>query len=484
MDSEKIIKSNQEQAVGSWINYLNQERLNKLVDTLSQQTENFKEAIKSIDIAFESIKDSIIDRNRGGAKGMHGFIAEIAECGIGNARQQINGDLPSYSWINDNGPVDFTRAGIDIQQKFVNSGGHLSLQAIREHLSKYPDYISNGGIYQIPEDHYEKIKYLLEMPKEVAYKMQTSDGEFSLNQWREVHQFFESGVFSVNTVEPSLLAYDSVQANRIESTLDLEKRDLENKNEQNRAEAHNESMPNLKEGVQATLISAAIEGGTAFYMSVAKKRKSGKKIKDFDSNDWKDIIGESGEKFIRGGVRGASIYTLTNFTATPAAVASAIVTASYGVADQVHLYRIGKISETEFLENSELLCLDASVSALSSFIGQAIIPIPVLGAVIGNTVGTVMYQIGKDKFSDNEQRILRLYAESMQKLDASLEEEYQELIMLLNKEVEMYMSFMEDSFSANVGVAFEGSINLALSLGIPKDEILDSHDKIKAFFLN
>ena len=139
MDSEKTIKSNQEQAVGSWINYLNQERLNKLVADLSEHNANLIEAIKTIDTAFESIKDSIIDRNRGGTKGMHGFIAEIAECGIGNARQQINGEQAHYSWINDNGPVDFIRDGIEIQQKFVNSGGHVSLQAIREHFRKSLD---------------------------------------------------------------------------------------------------------------------------------------------------------------------------------------------------------------------------------------------------------------------------------------------------------------------------------------------------------
>lgn len=49
---------------------------------------------------------------------MHGFIAEVAECGI-ESREQILGKAPKYIWINDNGPFDFVRDGIEIQQKFV-----------------------------------------------------------------------------------------------------------------------------------------------------------------------------------------------------------------------------------------------------------------------------------------------------------------------------------------------------------------------------
>lgn len=67
---------------------------------------------------------------------MHGFIAEVAECGIGNARSQIAGKAPVYEWINDNGPEDLKRAGILIQQKFVQAGNHLSLPGDTKHLEK------------------------------------------------------------------------------------------------------------------------------------------------------------------------------------------------------------------------------------------------------------------------------------------------------------------------------------------------------------
>ena len=103
MEVEKIAKSSQEQAVGAWINYLNQVRLDRLVEALSKQNINLATAMKTIETAFDTIKEDIITRNRGGDKGMHGFIAEVAECGIGNARRQITGKEAVYKWINDNG---------------------------------------------------------------------------------------------------------------------------------------------------------------------------------------------------------------------------------------------------------------------------------------------------------------------------------------------------------------------------------------------
>ena len=89
MDGKAILKTNQEQAVASWINYLNQIRLDRLMEALNQQDKNWSDAMITIEIALSKIKEDIVTRNRGGEKGMHGFIAEIAECGIGNARQQI-----------------------------------------------------------------------------------------------------------------------------------------------------------------------------------------------------------------------------------------------------------------------------------------------------------------------------------------------------------------------------------------------------------
>lgn len=486
MELGKVVKSTQEQAVASWINYLNQVRIDRLLETLSREQDNLENALATINETLNTIGRDIVNNGlgRGGERGMHGFIAEVAEVGIGSARELIEGRAPIYEWINDNGPEDLRRGSELIQQKFVNSGGHLSLQAIKQHLQTYPDFLENGGKYQIPADHYEKIKWLLSISEKDANKMPTSTGEFSLKQWREVHDFFKSENVPLDKIEPSALDYKSVQKNMYEQTLESEKQDLQARNQERKDQAYQESKPTLAEGVKATAIAAAVEGGMSFCMGVAAKRREGKKLKDFDQDDWKEIASETGMGTIKGGIRGSSIYLLTNYTATPAAVASAIVTASFGVAEQAHQYRQGELDEVAFIENSEILCLDAAVSALSSFAGQVIIPVPVVGAVIGNAVGTMLYQLAKDNLSTKEQTLLEEYLKSTRQLDEELKVKYQSFIIGLSESMKQYMDILGRAFSPDIRIAFNGSVELAKEMGVPTDEILDTKDKVFAYFLD
>lgn len=486
IEAKKIIKSGQEQAVASWINYLNQVRLDRLMEALQKEELNLNEAMSTISETLKTISRDIVNngKGRGGQYGMHGFIAEVAECGIGNAREQIEGKTPIYEWINDNGPEDLRRGATLIQQKFVNGGGHLSLQAIRMHLNAYPDFLDNGGVYQIPEDHYEKIKWLLSISEKEANKMPASTGDFSLKQWREVHEFFKNGDIPLDKVEPSKLKYSEVQKGTYGQTFSKEKSSLRKRNQERKEQAYNKSKPTLSEGAKATAAAAAIEGAMALCMGIAEKRKSGKKFNAFDEDDWKEIAATTGKGTLKGGIRGASIYTLTNFTATPAAVASAMVTATFGIAEQAYQLKQGNVNEQRFIENSEMLCLDASVSALSSFAGQVLIPVPVLGAVIGNTVGTMMYQIAKDNLSAREQKIFEEYAEAVRQLDVSLQEQYQEFVDEIGKDTKLFMELLDRAFAPDIRVAFEGSIDLAKSCGVPVDEILDSKEKIASFFMD
>lgn len=486
MNAEKVIKSGQEQAVASWINYLNQVRLDKLVEALSHEEANLEKALATIENALTTIEKDIVfnGKGRGGTSGMHGFIAEIAECGVENAQKQIEGKATICKWINDNGVADLKRGSVSIQQKFVNSGGHLSLQAVKEHLQKYPDFLENGGVYQIPEDHYEKIKWLLSISEDEANKMPTSNGEFSMKQWKEVNEFFTKGGVSIDKIEPAEFRYSEVQRGTYEQTLNDKKEDLKDRNQERKNEAYQNSKPTIAEGLKATAVAGLVEGGMTLCISIRKKVKSGKKLKNFDSNDWEEIAKNTGVGTAKGSARGASIYALTNFTATPAAVASAITTASFGVAEQAHLFRKGELEAQEFIENSEMLCLDASVSALSSFAGQILIPIPVLGAVIGNTVGTMMYQVAKDNLSAREQEILMDYIESIQKLDTDLQTQYAEFLVTINEDAKKFITILDKAFVPDISMAFSGSVELANACGVPTEEILDSSEKIRSYFLN
>ena len=484
-DAATLGKSNQEQAVAAWVNYLNQLRLENLLSALNRQDVNLLDALASLHDAMRRIDLEVVAANRGGVKGMHGFIAEVAEVGLGNARSQILGNGPVYQWVNDNGPVDLMRGGVEIQQKFVAAGGRFGLGAIAEHLEKYPDFVENGGKYQIPRDHFEVIRKLHAMPREDAGKLLTLGGDGpSLKDWNRIHAFFDEGSVGIESLEPSHLEYSEVQKGAYSATLETEEGSLRSTDQSLRGDAYQESRPTLREGTKATLAAAAIEGGTAVVLALVERRRAGKHLRDFTGGDWAAIAGEGGFGVAKGGVRGFSIYWLTNFTATSAAVASSIVTAAFGVAEQANKLRRGEIDELEFIENAELVCLETAVSALSSCVGQALIPVPVLGAVIGNTVGIIMYKTVSSSLSQREASLIAQYVGEQRALDEQLAAEYGELIEKLDARMSDYLGLLERAFSPDLEVALLGSVELALDLGVASEEVLDSDEKVLAYFLD
>ena len=178
------------------------------------------------------------------------------------------------------------------------------------------------------------------------------------------------------------------------------------------------------------------------------------------------------------------MYVLSNFTATPTFVSSSVVTASFGIAEQLHLYRNGKLTDLELIESSELLCLEASVSAISSILGQVAIPIPILGAMIGNTIGNVMYQVSKNHFDNKEQQLFNQFIKEQEELDKYLSEEYKEHINLLNQNMNAYLDLLDQAFVPNIEIAFNGSIMLSHYLGIAPSEILSNLNDIDSYFMS
>lgn len=483
MNAEKVVRSSQEQAVAAWIGLINQMRIDDLIENLNRQNQNLDSAMESMNWALGKIEDLVVT-NRGGSKGVHGFIAEVAECGLENAQSLVHGDKPAMEWVNDNGPADLLRNGVEIQVKFVNAGGKFSLDAVATHLEKYPDFLDKGGVYQIPKDHLDAIRSLYEMPREEAVKLVSSTGGPSYSNWKSIHEFFDSSGFSIDDLEASKFEYSEVQKNVIADNMAEEKIRLADESERIKKDIYEEHKPTLQEGAKAAVAGAVLEAGTAFALSVKSHLGNGKRIGDLTQDDWEEIAKDSGMGLVKGGVRGGAVYELSNYTATPSSVASALVTASFGVADCAYRFRSGELTEIEFIESSEIACLDASVSAFSSFVGQAVIPVPILGALVGNAVGTTVYELGKDFYSKREAELLAHYTQELKALDTELDCEYTACINSLRENMGTYISLLGKAFSPNSAMAFSGSVELAASLNVPDSEILHTREEVDDFFLN
>lgn len=472
------VKSTQEQATAAWINVLNQQRINELLRALDAQDISLEQALAEL----QKLKDFIGDPEHilGNAATKHGEIAENAQVYISNARKLIEGLAKEYSFegVGRTAPEDYLRNGQPIQSKFyTGAAGNNTFRAIKEHLEKYPDFIQNGGKYEIPKDQYEKI---IELLNKKSSELSRSEATLvkAIREWEKANSISFS-----DKVNPSVVNYSDVQQGTINDTVQKEETSIKEKDQKRRDEAYHKSKPSMKEGAKVTAVSAALEGGVAFCTNVAKKRKEGKKLSEFTADDWKEVGIDTGASTVKGGIRGAAVYALSNFTATPANVATGLVTATFGVTAQAKLLREGKIDNEEFLINSEALCLDVTISTVSSLLGQVAIPVPVLGAIIGNVAGMFLYDIAKNQGLKQEQSLIAGYQAEITALIERLDEQNRALLRLLESNLKRFKSMLELAFDSDINTAFDSSIKFARFNGVAEEKILKTKSDIDAFFL-
>lgn len=478
MSSETVVKSTQEQAVAGWIDYLNILRFSALVEKLSAQDCNLEAALRELSELKEFISHP--EHILGSIYTKHGEIAEHVQVHFANAEKLIEGLKATHTFdgVGRTAMEDYLRDGIKVQSKFY-LGIQGTLHAISEHLDTYPDFLKDGGCYDIAKNHFEELKRIYDTGEAGAAFLSEADGKMyeAIKAWET-----ENNVVFPKVVRPSLVSYDDVQLDRVADTIQKEQQQLEEKDQARRDQAEVESAPSLQEGLKVTAISAAVESGFAFALGMYRKIHEGKKIQDFTADDWKDIGLDTATGAVKGGIRGGAVYTLTNFTNTPAPVASAMVTATFGIMAQANKLRKGDLTAEEFLENSEIVCLDVSVSAMCSLVGQTVIPIPILGAIIGNAAGMFMYDIGKTFLNDQEKKLFEKHCAEMKAFREALDIEQKQFMEKLETEMSRFNSLIELAFDEDTNVRFQSSIERARMANVPEAKIIKSEEECSDFF--
>lgn len=160
----RIAKSTQEQAIAAWITWKNQIRLDTLIQRMDRQDMNLEEALKELGYLKEFIGDPAHILGSEGTK--HGEIAEHVQVNFENARAAIKGLPARYTFegVGRTAAEDYLLDGRPVQSKFCNELRitFFSQHAIEFHLEKYPDFIKEGGSYDIPRDQYEKLVDILD----------------------------------------------------------------------------------------------------------------------------------------------------------------------------------------------------------------------------------------------------------------------------------------------------------------------------------
>lgn len=479
MGKSNVIKSTQEQGVAAWINYLRVLRMEVLLDKLSAQDCNLESALRALNEVkkFISAPEHIL----GSPLQKHGEVAEHMQVGISNARAAVQGlrQLCTFDGVGRLAMEDYLRDGQMIQSKFCN-GIRGTFSAIRRHLSDYPMFIDGGGTYDIPRNQYAQLIDIYERGESARSSLMRTEETLykAMKTWEE-----ENSIQFKEVVKPAVVGYDDVQLAVADQTVVHEEGHIREMDDSIRQEAHAAAKPTLAEGAKATAVAAALEGGIAFAVKVLEKRKAGTKIQDFTKEDWKDVGLDTLVGTGIGAVRGVAIFTMTNYTPVPSPLVSAMVTATFGVAAQARKLQNGSINEEDFIENCEVICLEVAVSALSSMLGEVLIPVPVLGTIIGNATGMFMYEISKSYLSATEEKLIAGYRQECEKYIQQLEVEYQALVIQIDESVSMFNSLISLVFDGPENQRLEASIAVAISAGVQKEKLLKNRAERDAFFI-
>lgn len=490
--SNQIINQAFNQGIGAYVNCLNNLRIQDLQiamkiieDEACKVILNKDNASKILNHTRDNIEDVIL-KKRGGENGGHGFIAEFAEAGIVNARRAIEGLNPIVKVLNDNGPADLLIGRNTIQMKFYGN--------LRDELAQSFHYSAKMKM-MFPKDHVLVFEKIMAGAKEVEF----NGKRLSIKQITDIRQTINDitkskGLTSYKSwMKSSVLNYNDAQKNSIHSLLGSEEKNIRKtvrlkQQELNgkRLVAQKHALPNLKEASKVARNAAFLQGGLALLSSVYGKYKEGKSIFEFEQSDWLDCGLDTAEGVVKGAISGYSIYGLTNVFGISAPNASALVMATYGMIDIILKYRSTEITQDEFMNLLTLNVMDASFATIGACIGQAMIPIPVLGSIVGSIASSIIWEIGKGILNDSEQKIIQDYKENLNSYIKTLDENY---LVIYNEIIEKYKKLgeiQEYSFdlSINTKLRFEYSIEMAEKLEIEDKKILHDLNEIDSYFLD
>lgn len=471
MDNSNIAKSSQEQAVAAWINYRFVLRMQDLAKRLADQDLNLDAAMAELKKFEMFISDPF--HILGSPLQKHGEIAEHAQVRFLNAEDLIEGQAARYDI--DSVPrldkADYLLNGRMVQSKFY-LGEAGTLRAIKTHLNTYPTFLADGGEYDIPRSQFE---YLINIYRngESGTITEVSDAKMYnvLKDWE-----LKNNVKFPDVVKPSRFDYDQVQLDTAPITLQTQQDKIQSRDQELREQVRQDNRPTTQDAIKVTTVSIALEAGTAFAIAVYQKRKTGKKLLEFSSEDWYEISKATGIGGIKGAVRGSAVFYLTNYTEIAAPMANAMVTATLGMMAEAYKLQQRKTTLEDFILSCETICLDVSISALSSVIGQVAIPIPVLGSIIGNTVGLFMENIAKSYLSAKEEQLICAYKKSVQEYKAQLSAECVQFMEETQNRLNAYEEMAALAFDENPTIRLSSAQNRAVMLGVPKEQLLSIED--------
>ncbi|MFB2981085.1 hypothetical protein [Microseira sp. BLCC-F43] len=479
---ERENKHQTTQFVAAMVAEENLRHAEQLAAELSKQDRAFFAAVGEIDKVHDFLGSP--ENILGNPNTKHGEIAEQVEVGIRNAKSLLNSSetRATFEGVGRTAPEDYLIDGVKVQSKFVNGIGH-NLDHVLDHMKKYENFGRDGSYYHIPKDQYETIQKILKgedvegVTSRTAQKIQ--------EKAQEIEQL--SGRPFSHTVKSASSNYEDVQVGKVNDTLERREQELKRENEQIKDKIRTDAQPSFADFGRVAVKGAVIGGSIRFATKLYAKYKEGKNVfkGELTLEDWKEIGFDTAKGAALSSISATAIYGLTNFANMSAPLAGAFVSAGMEIASLVGSLNRGEITSEQFVELSLFACADSAIVAAGATVGQALIPIPVVGAVIGAIAGRMVSGFCKQLLGEDTQlawQVEQYYQQYLAKIDRA----YKAVVANLVATYERLGNLAEAAFNPNLNLELrmQASIKLAEAYGVPDSKIIHNVDELDFFMLS
>ena len=412
----------------------------------------------------------------------HGEIAEQVHVGVSNAKSVFFGRTPTatFDGVPRTDPVDYRVGGVDIQSKYYN-GLRNTLDGVATHAERNPGFAGEHGRYHIPRDQHQQLEEL----RRTGGIEGLSDRSAAAVETRVGALEQATGRSANDLIEPGEASYSEVQQGRVHDTLDNHENRFREQRQDRRQETRAEHGPSLSGVGTAAAVGAAAGGGIGLAQALWMKRREGKNPfrGEFSPQDWRDVGVVAAKGAGGGAVAGSAVYVVTNSTTLAAPFAGSLVSALMGIGPLLREYQAGTINGDQFAEMSHFVVTDAAITALAVVAGQTLVPVPMLGALLGSLAGKLVALALRDGLgesaADLEERLAEYERDAMDQLD----QECRDLVRRLDARFENLGRLAAVAFDpeANTRLRLRASVQAAANVGVPERSILRTTDDLDTF---
>ena len=234
--------------------------------------------------------------------------------------------------------------------------------------------------------------------------------------------------------------------------------------------------------MKAAGVAAGVGAGVAFVRTTYSKYQEGRNLfkGEFTAEDWLDVGLDTGKGALIGGVTGGTLYFMTNCARMSAPMAGAMVSAAKGIAPWVEGYRNGSLSMEQLIDSSCMAFAEVGMVAAATAVGQAVIPLPVVGALVGSIAGQALATVLANQVLGAEAAIHARVAIFRAALSSKQQIELDQMKARFESLGDLTAAAFDVKLNADI---LSASARLALAYRVSEDRLLRTVDDVDRFVL-